>query len=66
MSQNTNLTLLSLPVKIIHCILDKLGLFYILVSLHGVCTHLDAVINNYLPYQVTIAVVSKYSNRALS
>lgn len=65
MSQNTNPTLISLPVKTIHHILDNLDLFDILVSLHGVCTHLDAIVNHYLPYQVTIAFVSKYSNRTV-
>ena len=63
MSQTTDPTLLGLPIKIIHRILGNLGLFDILVSLHSVCAHLDAIIDNYLPYQVTTAFVLKYSSR---
>ena len=60
MSRNTNQTLLSLPIEVIHRILDHLDSFDILISLHGVCAHLDAIIDNHVPYQVTVAFVSKH------
>ena len=60
MSRNTNQTLLSLPIEVIHRILDHLDAFDILISLHGVCAHLDAIIDNHVPYQVTVAFVSKH------
>jgi len=52
MSDNMLLTILTLPVELIYCILDNLDEKAILLSMRNVCQRFNAIIDGYTRYQV--------------
>ncbi len=52
MSSNTVLSLHTLPVELVYCILDNLDQLTILLSLRNVCARLNDITDTYHRYQV--------------
>jgi hypothetical protein len=47
----------NLPIELIYRILDQLDPLNILISVHGVCTQFDQIIDTYDPYQVNFTIM---------
>ncbi|CAF1127706.1 unnamed protein product [Adineta steineri] len=62
MSTNRTLTLHTLPVELIYCILDNLDDLTIILSLRNVCLQLNAIIDIYPRYQ-TLTTLNLAHNR---
>ena len=53
MSNHLRPSLQTLPIEPVYHILDYLNPVEILVSVHGVCARLNAIIDTYHPYRVS-------------
>ena len=58
MSENKHQSFLTLPVELIHCIMDKLDLPTIFLSLRNVCQRLNCIVDCYQRYRVSIRQTS--------
>ena len=58
MSNNTIVSLQTLPVELVYRILDNLNDFNIFYSMRNVCLHLNKLIDTYDRYQVQVFVIS--------
>jgi F-box domain len=59
MSDKITLSLHTLPVECVYCILDNLDELTILLSVRGVCTRLNAITDTYHRYQVNFTSIFK-------
>lgn len=53
MSDKVTISLHTLPVELVYCILDNLDQLTILLSVRNVCIRLNTVIDTYNRYQVS-------------
>jgi hypothetical protein len=52
MSHQTNVSLHTLPVQLVYCILDNVSGKTLFMSCYGVCRRLNDIMDTYKPYKV--------------
>ena len=66
MSNKTTSLLLALPVELVYRILDHLDSLTILLSVHDVCTRLNAITETYYRWQVSFTFIFNHHLRRIT